>query len=157
MFIELEWKPNTPGKYPGPKSVSWFQTVRTNMPTHGLKGNEPQLKRLRPIEFVDGDQDAKGVQESQEARFFYKTPQTKFDDRPWRWSQRAGPVYWKAETSIVGIKGKTLERLMTYYWGFWQYSNNTGKLIKLRTVRTPTAYHTRKLAELQAKMKPARP
>jgi hypothetical protein len=147
VSIELAYTRNSSSKYADPSKLNWFQTLQTNYMT---ASNEVPPKDTTINEYVDGIRPTTALG-GQEPRWFNDDFGSVLEDILARHSLTDRNVYWKAETSVVGISDNGLEILGTVEWGFEMDRKGNPKYIQLRQVRTPSPYHLKKFQELRVR------
>lgn len=142
--IKLAFTREAGSRYLDPSKINWLQTYRTNYETDSseVPPADTEIK-----DYVDGPD----YKDKQEARFYNKINGSNLSDILPRSSLKDRDVYWKVETSAVGISDNGLELLGTVEWGFKMDRKGTPTYFPLRAVTTPSAYHLLKFQELRAK------
>jgi RHS repeat-associated protein len=134
-YIDLQYNPS---KGKSDADVNWVQTVSTNYPQTEVDKTNPILK---PTKLIDGpDNNQHNINTKPE---FYNS-QNGGDawDQPARPSNPRGDVYFKAETSLLRKSDDgSLQRLITFTWGFTLHPNGTSTLAPLQMENIPSKEH----------------
>ncbi|HEU0012661.1 MAG TPA: DUF4157 domain-containing protein [Longimicrobium sp.] len=142
VTIELGYTRESSSKYADPSKLNWFQTLQTNYITDAseVPPTDTAIK-----EYVDGCVST----ERQDVCFAMRDNGSVFTDGLFRHSLPDRDVYFKAETSAIGISDSGLEILGTVEWGFQMDRKGNPTCISLRQVEIASPYHLRKFQELR--------
>lgn len=144
LDIELGYTRDADSPYGDPSKLNWFQTYCTNYVTDSTL--EPPTNT--DIQCVV---DPRGNDTT--AKFYNEKNGSVLRDDLHRPSLEDRPVYWRAETSAVGISDEGLTNLGTAEWGFEMFKDGRLKRRIPLQVVTPSGFHSGKLEELQANYK----